>query len=44
MDNDFNTYWEENEFEQSAGFGYDSKREQYRSEFNTYLEEWNNGL
>jgi len=44
MDNDFNTYWEKNEFEQSADFGYDSKREQYRSEFNTYLEEWNNGL
>ena len=40
-DKDFNTY-EENEFEQSEDFGYDSKREQYRNEFNDYLEAWNN--
>lgn len=43
MDMNYNTYSDEdNEFEQSTDFRCDSKREQYRSEFNTYLEEWNN--
>ena len=44
MDNDFITYDrdEENEFEQSADFGYYSRHEQYRREFEVYLEEWNN--
>lgn len=42
MDNTYDKYLIENEFEQSSeNFGYDSKREQYRREFNQYLEEWN---
>lgn len=43
MDMNYSTYDnEDNEFEQSADFGYDSKREQYRREFEVYLGEWTN--
>ena len=43
MDMNYNTYGDEdNEFEQSTDSGFTNKREQFRSEFNTYLDEWNN--
>ena len=45
MDMNYNTYGDEdNEFEFSEKHKRDNKREQYKKEFEAYVEEWNNGL